>query len=69
VELVATVLQLQHGFLHPTINQTDPDPALDLDFVSNQARAHESTLALSNAFGFGGLNACVVVGRVRDEQI
>ena len=62
VELVATVIQMQHGFVHPTINLTDPDPALDLDFVPHMARIHPITYALSNAFGFGGLNASVVVG-------
>ncbi len=63
VELVATIIQMQHDFVHPTLNLTDPDPALDLDFVPHQARAHRIHYALSNAFGFGGLNACVVVGR------
>ncbi|MBV7340226.1 beta-ketoacyl-[acyl-carrier-protein] synthase family protein [Chloroflexi bacterium TSY] len=63
VELVATVIQMQHGFVHPTINLTDPDPELDLDFVPHEARAHQIEVALSNAFGFGGLNASVVVGR------
>ncbi len=63
VELVATIIQMQHGFVHPTLNLTDPDPALDLDFVPHQARAHQIHYALSNAFGFGGLNACVVAGR------
>jgi 3-oxoacyl-(acyl-carrier-protein) synthase len=64
VELVATVMQMQQGFVHPTINLTDPDPALDLDFVPHVGRAHRIHYALSNAFGFGGLNACVVVGGV-----
>ncbi|MEZ4866954.1 MAG: beta-ketoacyl-[acyl-carrier-protein] synthase family protein [Caldilineaceae bacterium] len=63
VELVATVIQMQHGFVHPTLNLTDPDPDLDLDFVPDRARAHSIHYALSNAFGFGGLNACVVVGQ------
>ena len=63
VELIATILQMQNGFVHPTINQEEKDPALDLDFVPNQARDHHFNLALSNSFGFGGVNACVVVGR------
>ena len=63
VELVATVLQMRHGLLHPTINQEEPDPELDLDFVPNVAREARIEVALSNAFGFGGLNACVVVKR------
>ncbi len=63
VELIATVMQLEQGVLHPTINQDEPDPALDLDFVPNQARAQRTKLALSNSFGFGGLSTCLVVGR------
>ena len=64
VEFVATVLQMQHGFVHPTINLEEPDPELDLDFVPNEARDYRIEYALSNSFGFGGLNAAVVVGRV-----
>jgi 3-oxoacyl-(acyl-carrier-protein) synthase len=63
VELVATVLQLEHQVLHPTINLDDPDPELDLDFVPHRAREARLTVALSNAFGFGGLNSCAVVRR------
>jgi 3-oxoacyl-(acyl-carrier-protein) synthase len=62
VELVATILQLTHGRVHPTINQEEPDPELGLDFVPNVARDHRIRVALSNAFGFGGLNSSVVVG-------
>jgi 3-oxoacyl-(acyl-carrier-protein) synthase len=63
VELVATLLQMRHGVLHPTINQEQPDPELDLDFVPNHARDATIDIALSNSFGFGGINSCVVVGR------
>jgi 3-oxoacyl-(acyl-carrier-protein) synthase len=64
VELVATVRQMQEETVHSTINLEQPDPELDLDFVPGQARPHCFDVALSNAFGFGGLNSCVVVGRV-----
>ncbi len=64
VELIATVLQMEAGVVHPTINQEVKDPELDLDFVPNQARPHRFDTAISNAFGFGGLNSCIVVGRV-----
>jgi 3-oxoacyl-(acyl-carrier-protein) synthase len=64
IELVATLLQMRRGMVHPTINQEAPDPELDLDFVPNQARDARIDVALSNSFGFGGLNACVVVGRI-----
>lgn len=63
VELVATVLQLEEGVLHPTINQEEPDPALDLDFVPNVARSQSIDVALSNSFGFGGLSTSLVIGR------
>jgi 3-oxoacyl-(acyl-carrier-protein) synthase len=63
VELVATILQIENRVLHATINLEEPDPELDLDFVPNQPRDQGVELAISNAFGFGGLNACVVVGR------
>jgi 3-oxoacyl-(acyl-carrier-protein) synthase len=62
IDFVATVLQMENGFVHPTINQEEPDPDLGLDFVPNQARDHRIDFAISNAFGFGGLNACVVIG-------
>jgi 3-oxoacyl-(acyl-carrier-protein) synthase len=62
IELVATILQMEGGEVHPTINQDEPDPALDLDFVPNRARPHRIGVAISNAFGFGGLNSCVVLG-------
>ena len=63
VEGVATVLAVRDGVLPPTINQTDPDPACDLDYVPNQARKQQVEAAISNGFGFGGHNAVVVFRR------
>jgi 3-oxoacyl-(acyl-carrier-protein) synthase len=63
VELVATLLQMHHGRIHPTINLQHPDPDLDLDFVPEGSRSAHIDVALSNSFGFGGLNSTVVVGR------
>jgi 3-oxoacyl-(acyl-carrier-protein) synthase len=63
VELIATILQMSHGVVHPTINQEQPDPDLDLDFVPNQAREAQIDIAMSNSFGFGGINSSIVVGR------
>jgi 3-oxoacyl-(acyl-carrier-protein) synthase len=63
LELIATVMQMQHQLVHPTINLEEPDPDLDLDFVPQKARPHPIRYAMSNAFGFGGLNSSVIVGR------
>jgi 3-oxoacyl-[acyl-carrier-protein] synthase II len=63
VEGVATVLAVREGILPPTINQTDPDPACDLDYVPNQSRKAQVEAAISNGFGFGGHNAVVVFRR------
>ena len=63
VEAVFTVLALQRGVLPPTINQTTPDPDCDLDYIPNEARAEQADIAVSNAFGFGGHNSCVVFRR------
>ena len=60
LEAVACVKAITEGTVHPTINYQVPDPACDLDYVPNVARRHQVTVALSNAFGFGGQNACLV---------
>jgi 3-oxoacyl-(acyl-carrier-protein) synthase len=63
VELVALLVQMEDGYLHPTINLDEAEPGFDLDFVPHHARRYDIEIAISNSFGFGGLNACVVVGR------
>lgn len=63
IEAVYTVLALARGRLPPTINYEEPDPACDLDYVPNVARDTDATVALSNSFGFGGANACLVFRR------
>ena len=60
VEAVATVLTIENNIVHPTINYETPDEGLDLNYVPNVAQAHEVNAAISNSFGFGGHNACVV---------
>jgi 3-oxoacyl-[acyl-carrier-protein] synthase II len=63
VEFVATILTMQEGFIHPTINYETPDPECDLDYVPNTARKQQINCALSNSLGFGGHNATVVIKR------
>ena len=63
VEMLALLVQMEDGFLHPTINLDQAEPGFDLDFVPRVARPYAIDIALSNSFGFGGLNACVAVGR------
>jgi 3-oxoacyl-[acyl-carrier-protein] synthase II len=65
IEAVVTVKALAHGVIPPTINLTNPDPDCDLDYTPNTAREVRTTNALSNSFGFGGHNACIVLGQVR----
>jgi 3-oxoacyl-[acyl-carrier-protein] synthase II len=62
VELIATVLTIRQGVIHPTINYDTPDPACDLDYVPNTARETRVRRAVSNSFGFGGHNCCLVIG-------
>ncbi len=66
VEAIACALAVHEGVVPPTINYEQPDPACDLDYVPNEARAVEVRVALSNAMGLGGHNGCVLVGRVDD---
>lgn len=63
VELVATLLTMRHGIIPPTINQEEADPDCDLNYIPNQACSREIDAAISNSFGFGGTNACLVVRR------
>jgi 3-oxoacyl-[acyl-carrier-protein] synthase II len=64
VEAVATVLALEHGVMPPTINYRSADPECDLDYVPNTAREVDVGVALSNSFGFGGVNASLVFKRL-----
>jgi 3-oxoacyl-[acyl-carrier-protein] synthase II len=63
VEGVYSTLALHHGMIPPTINYETPDPACNLDYVPNQARKADIKVALSNSFGFGGTNACIIFRR------
>ena len=59
VEAIATVLSIETGIVHPTINYETPDEGLDLNYVPNKAQTLNVNAAISNSFGFGGHNACV----------
>jgi 3-oxoacyl-[acyl-carrier-protein] synthase II len=61
LELIFTCLTICEGVIPPTINYESPDPECDLDYVPNQARSARVRTAMSNSFGFGGTNACLVV--------
>ena len=63
IEAVFSILALHHGILPPTINLDHPDPACDLDYVPNTARSVQTQVVLSNSFGFGGVNACLLFRR------
>jgi len=60
LDAAACVKTITEGMIHPTANYETPDPTCDLDYVPNQARIKDVNVALSNAFGFGGQNACLV---------
>lgn len=62
LEAIACIKSIIHDEIHPTINYEHPDPECDLDYVPNKVRSANVDIALSNAFGFGGQNACVVFG-------
>jgi 3-oxoacyl-[acyl-carrier-protein] synthase II len=66
VEAGVTALTIREQTMHPTINQEFPDPDCDLDYVPNVARQARIRYALSNSFGFGGTNACLLLKRFDD---
>ncbi|GAB3549621.1 beta-ketoacyl-[acyl-carrier-protein] synthase family protein [Noviherbaspirillum agri] len=67
-EFIATALALKHGVVPPTLNLDDPDPECDLDYVPHRAREVRLNAALSNSFGFGGLNASLALRRYAGSQ-
>jgi 3-oxoacyl-[acyl-carrier-protein] synthase II len=67
LEAIFCIQALRQGILPPTINYTTPDPACDLDYVPNTARRAAPLHALSNSFGFGGHNACLVLSRTPQD--
>ena len=63
VEAGVTALTVRDQIMHPTINLDNPDAECDLDYVSTGARRADIRYALSNSFGFGGTNACILLKR------
>jgi 3-oxoacyl-[acyl-carrier-protein] synthase II len=68
VEAIFTTLAIRDGKLPPTINYEVEDPECDLDYIPNTARDAEVRVAISNSFGFGGHNACVVLRRIAADE-
>ena len=66
-EAVVCVKSLETGWVHPTINYEHPDPECDLDYVPNQARQLRPKVAVSNSFGFGGHNGCLIFQRWEEK--
>lgn len=70
IGFAVAALSLHHAILTPTINQEDPDPACDLDYVPNRARpVKHISAALTNSFGFGGHNATIVLERYDRDRL
>jgi len=66
VEAIFTVLTMRDGIMPPTVNYDTPDPECDLDYVPNIARKAQVNVALSNSFGFGGINATLVFRKFQE---
>ncbi len=67
IEAIACIRAMQEGIVPPTINQEEPDPDCDLDYVPNEARRQDVAVSISNSFGFGGHNATLVFRRWEGE--
>lgn len=63
IEAAIAALTIQRGFVPPTLHLHEPDPECDLDYVPHEGRKQTVRTILSNSFGFGGINACVVLGQ------
>jgi 3-oxoacyl-(acyl-carrier-protein) synthase len=66
VETVAAILQMNRGWLHPSINIENLDPEIDLDVCANRATKHDVRVLMKNSFGFGGINCCALLRRYDD---
>jgi len=61
VEAAYTALMIKNGCIAPTINLIEQDPECDLDYVPNKAISYNINYAMTNSFGFGGTNACIIL--------
>ncbi len=68
IESIASILAIRDGLIPPTINYEDPDPECDLDYTPNVCRERKVRYAMSNSFGFGGHNACLIFGKYEPVQ-
>ena len=66
LEAIACIKTIENNVIHPTVNYENKDEDCDLDYVPNQARKTTVDITLSNSFGFGGQNACLVIGRFEE---
>ena len=66
IEAIATVMAIDEGIIPPTINYETQDEGMDLDYVPNKSREQAVNIAISNSFGFGGHNACIVMKKFAD---
>jgi 3-oxoacyl-[acyl-carrier-protein] synthase II len=66
IEALACIMAVHTDLVHPTVNLDNPDPACDLDYVPKVARRMPVEIAMSNSFGLGGQNACLVLGKYRE---
>jgi 3-oxoacyl-(acyl-carrier-protein) synthase len=66
IEALVCAMTLRDQIIHPTINLETPDPECDLDYVPGTARPANVEVTLSNSFGLGGQNACLVLGKLEE---
>lgn len=64
IETVLCALAIEEGYLPPTLHYSTPDPACDLDVIPNTGRRQPVRFVMNNAFGFGGINSCLILGKI-----
>ena len=67
-EAIVCLETMARGWIHPTVNYETPDPVCDLDYVPNVARQKDVRICMTNSLGFGGQNACLVLGRYEGRR-